>query len=154
MKSRTRQWIVIILGLVVVVVVLVGVKAGQIVTMVRAGQSFAPPREAVTSAVVQATEWEPTTSAIVSLVAVRGVVLAAKLPGTVREIAFESGTWVKKGAILVKLDTSAENAQLASAEAAASLARLNYSRAQRLRQSEANAQAELDAAEARAKEAD
>jgi membrane fusion protein (multidrug efflux system) len=85
---------------------------------------------------------------------VRGVMLAAELPGTVREIGFESGALVKRGAMLVKLDTSAEEAQLASALASASLARLNYERAQKLRQSQANAQADLDAAEARAKEAD
>ncbi|HYX90089.1 MAG TPA: efflux RND transporter periplasmic adaptor subunit [Myxococcaceae bacterium] len=154
MKRKTRQWIAVLLGLLVVVVVLVGIKAGQIVTMVRAGQSFAPPPETVTSAQVQAAEWVPTTAAVGSLVAVRGVMLAAELPGTVREIGFESGALVKRGAMLVKLDTSAEEAQLASALATASLARLNYERAQKLRQSQANAQADLDAAEARAKEAD
>jgi membrane fusion protein, multidrug efflux system len=145
MKRKTRQWIVIVLGVVVMVVVLVGVKAGQIVTMVRAGESFMPPPEAVTSAQVEATEWTPSTTAVASLVAMRGVVLAAEVSGTVREIAFESGSFVKRGAVLVKLDTSAETAQLA---------RLNYERAQRLRKSEANTQADLDAAEARHREAE
>jgi membrane fusion protein (multidrug efflux system) len=154
MKSNKRQWFVVVAGLVAVVVVLVGAKAGQIVAMVRAGESFAPPPEAVTSAQVEVTEWEPTTPAIGSLVAVRGVVLAAELPGTVREIAFESGAFVKRGALLVRFDTSAEEAQLAAAEASASLARLGLERARKLRQGEANAQADLDAADARAKEAD
>jgi len=153
MKSRTRQWVVVIVGLVVVIGILVGVKAGQIVSMVRAGESFVPPPEAVTSAKVEATRWETASEAIGSLVAVRGVVLGAELPGTVREIAFESGTFVKRGAVLVKLDTSAEEAQLASAVAEASLAKLSLERAERLRRGEANAQADLDAAEARAKQA-
>jgi membrane fusion protein (multidrug efflux system) len=134
--------------------ILVGVKAGQIITMVQAGESFVPPPEAVTSAKVEAAEWESTRAAIGSLVAVQGVTLAAELPGTVREIAFESGTSVKRGAILVKLDTSAEEAQLAAAVADASLGRLNLDRSRRLRESGANAQAELDAADARAKQAD
>ncbi len=154
MKSKTKQWVAVTVGLVVGVGILVGVKAGQIVTMVRAGESMVPPPEAVTSASVEAAEWEGTRAAIGSLVAVRGVTLGAELTGTVRGIAFESGTSVKRGALLVKLDTSAEEAQLASAVADASLARLSLGRARKLREGEANAQAELDAAEARAKQAD
>ncbi len=154
MKSKRRQWILVSVGLVVVVGVLVGVKAGQIVTMVRASESFVPPPEAVTSAKVEAAQWEGMQAAIGSLVAVRGVVLGAELPGTVREIAFESGSSVKRGQVLVKLDTSAEEAQLDAAVADASLARLSLKRAEQLRRGEANAQADLDAAEARAKQAD
>ncbi|WP_242336773.1 MULTISPECIES: efflux RND transporter periplasmic adaptor subunit [Anaeromyxobacter] len=153
MKSK-KQWVVVIVGLLAVVGILVGVKAGQIVTMVRAGESFVPPPEAVTSAKVEATQWEATRAAIGSLVAVRGVMLSAELPGAVRDITFESGSSVKRGAVLVKLDTSAEEAQLASAVAEASLAKVNLERAKRLRQGEANAQADLDTAEARAKQAD
>src|SRR6266545_3472171 len=154
MKRKTKQRIAVIVGLVVVVGILVGVKAGQIVTMVRAGESFVPPPEAVTSAKVETTEWEATRAAIGSLVAVRGVTLGAELPGLVREIAFESGASVKRGAALVKLDTSAEEAQLAAAVADASLARLNLERTRKLRQSDAIAEADLDAAEARSKQAD
>lgn len=154
MKSKKRQWVVTGVGLFAVLAVLVGAKAGQIVSMVRAGESFVPPPEAVTSAQVEAGEWEATTDAIGSLVAVRGVVIGAELPGTVREIAFESGTSVRQGAVLVKLDTTAEEAQLAAAVAEASLARLSHERARKLREGEANAQADLDAAEARAAQAD
>jgi membrane fusion protein (multidrug efflux system) len=149
MKSK-RQWAVVVVSSLVVILVLVGAKAGQIVTMVRAGESFVPPPEAVTSAKVETAEWRPTRAAIGSLVAVRGVTLGAELPGTVRQIAFESGTTVRRGAVLVKLDTSAEEAQLAAAVADASLARLSLERARRLREGEANAQADLDAARARA----
>jgi membrane fusion protein (multidrug efflux system) len=87
-------------------------------------------------------------------VAERGVTLGAELPGTVRAISFESGSTVKRGDVLVKLDTSAEEAQLAAALADASLARLTLGRARRLREGQANAQADLDAAEARAAQAD
>ena len=154
MKGKARQWVVVGVGLLAVVGILGGVKAGQIVTMVRASEAFAPPPEAVTSAKVEAVQWEPTRAAIGSLVAVQGVTLGAEVPGTVREIAFESGATVRRGAVLVKLDTSTEEAQLASAVADASLTRINLDRARRLRRGEANAQADLDAAEARAKQAD
>jgi membrane fusion protein (multidrug efflux system) len=154
MKKSLKHWVVFAVGLLVVLGLLVGVKAGQIVTMVKAGEAMVPPPEAVTSAKAEATEWESTRAAIASLVALQGVTLAAELPGTVREIGFESGTSVKRGTVLVKLDTSAEEAQLASAQADAALARLNAERARRLRQGEANSQAELDAAEARAASSD
>jgi membrane fusion protein (multidrug efflux system) len=154
MKKGKRQWIAFAVGLVVVLGVLVGVKAGQIVTMVKAGEAFAPPPESVTTAKVEAAQWESARAAIASLVAVQGVTLAAELPGTVREISFESGAAVKRGQVLVRLDTAAEEAQLAAAAAEASLARLNHERARRLREGEANSQADLDAAAARAAQAD
>ncbi len=154
MKTKTKQRIVVAIGLLAVVAILVGVKAGQIVTMVRAGETFVPPPESVTSAKVEAARWEGTRAAIGSLVAVRGVTIGAELPGTVREIAFESGSSVKRGAVLVKLDTSVEEAQLRAAVADASLGRLNLARSRKLREGGATAQAELDAAEARAEQAD
>lgn len=154
MKKSRKQWLVLAVGLVVVVLILVGVKAGQIVTMVKAGESFVPPPEAVTSARVERAEWETTRAAVGSVVAVQGVTMAAEVAGTVREIAFESGSSVEQGAVLVRLDTSAEEAQLAAALADASLARINLQRTRRLRQGEAVSQADLDAADARAKQAD
>jgi membrane fusion protein, multidrug efflux system len=153
MRRDIRQGLVVAVALAVVVAVLAGVKAAQIVRMVRANESFVPPPEVVTSARVVATRWTSTRAAIGSLVAVRGVTLGAELPGLVREIAFESGTTVRRGAVLARLDTSAEEAQLAAAQADAALARLNLERTRRLRREEAIAQADLDAAEARAKQA-
>jgi membrane fusion protein (multidrug efflux system) len=153
MKSKTKLWTLVVTGLVVVVLLLVGVKAGQIVTMVRAGESFAPPPEAVSAARVQQMEWVGTRAVIGTLVADRGVTLGAELPGTVRSITFESGSSVKKGQILVRLDISAEEAQLASARAEASLTKLNLDRARLLRENESGTQADLEAAEARAKQA-
>jgi membrane fusion protein, multidrug efflux system len=152
--SKTKQRIIVAGGLVAAVGILAGVKAGQIFTMVRASESFAPPPEAVTSARVEQARWEATRAAIGSLVAVRGVTIAAELPGRVRDIAFESGAFVKRGTALVRLDTSAEEAQLSSALAEASLTRTNLERARALRRGGANAQADLDTAEARSQEAD
>src|SRR5205085_5622724 len=84
------------------------------------------------------------------LVAVRAVTIASEVPGTVRSIGFDSGAFVRQGEILVKLDTSTEEAQLAAAQADASLAKANAERARSLRASGTNTPADLDAAEARA----
>ena len=54
--------------------------------------------------------------------------------------------------MLVKMDTSMEEAQLASARADAELARANQARARALRESQTNSPADLDAAEAKAKQ--
>jgi membrane fusion protein (multidrug efflux system) len=154
MKGKTKQRIVVAVGLLVVVGILVGVKADQIVSMVKAGESFVPPPESVTSAKVEPAQWEAARAAIGSIVAVRGVTLGAEVTGLVREITFESGSTVRRGAALVRLDTSAEEAQLASAVADASLARVTLERTRKLRQGDAVAPSELDAAESRAKQAE
>lgn len=143
-----------VVGLLLVIGALVGVKAGQIVTMVTAADSMKPPPEAVASAVVRQEEWERARPAIGTLVASRGVTVGAELGGTVRQIGFDSGATVRRGDLLVKLDTSTEEAQLQAATAEAALARLTLRRARQLREGEANAEADLDAAEARAKAAD
>jgi len=153
MKTRTKLWIGSVLGLLAVIGILVGIKAGQIFKMVNAGKSFVLPPESVTTAPVKQVEWQPTKTAIGTLVAVHGVTLTAELTGQVRQIGFDSGASVKQGAVLVKLDTSVEEAQLASAEADASLAKISLDRARTLRQGEANTPADLDAADARFKQA-
>jgi len=154
-KSRTsnrRAWLFAVGGVVAVLVVLVGIKATQIVAMIKSGKSFAPPPEAVTSTKVEAVRWEASRPAVGTLVAVRAVTVASELPGLVREIGFDSGAFVRRGDVLVKLDTSTEEAQLAAAEADASLAKTTEQRARKLREKESNAPADLDAAESRAQE--
>jgi membrane fusion protein, multidrug efflux system len=154
MNTNRRIWILAVAGLVAVVAVLAGIKGGQIGAMMAAGRSFAPPPESVTSAKVVAGEWQASRAAIGTLVAVHGVIVGAELPGLVREVAFESGAWVRRGQVLVRLDTSTEEAQLAAATADAALARLSLERARELRKADSNSQADLDAAEARSKQAD
>jgi len=153
-KTNVRLWVATIAGLVAVVAALGGIKAGQIGAMIAVGKTFTPPPESVTSAQVQATEWLPSRAAVGSLVAVRGVTVSAEVVGTIRALGFDSGVAVRRGQVLVQLDTSVEEAQLASARAEAALVRLNLERTRDLHRGQAVAQAELDAAEARAKQAE
>lgn len=152
MKSKGKVWIVSIVGIVVVVVSLVGIKVGQIRAMIQAGEAFVPPPEVVTSAKVEAAVWQSRRSAIGTLVAVHDAVLGAELPGLIREVAFTSGSTVKRGAAMVRLDTTNEEAQLASAKADLGLALATLERARALRKGEANTPADLEVAEARAKQ--
>jgi membrane fusion protein (multidrug efflux system) len=151
--NRRRVWIIAILALLAVIVILAGIKAAQIATMIKAGKSFAPPPEAVTSAKVEQVEWQASRPAVGTLVAVRGVILSSEVAGLVREIGFDSGAFVKRDDMLVKLDTSVEEAQLAAARADADLARASLARARALRAAGSNTPADLDQAESRARSA-
>jgi membrane fusion protein (multidrug efflux system) len=108
----------------------------------------APPPETVSAAVAHEEKWQDTLTAIGSISAEQGVTVSPEIAGTVREIAFESGTRVTKGDLLVRLDTSLEAAQLRAMEAQAELARLNAERDRQLLTNNTLAQSELDAAEA------
>src|SRR5216683_2407253 len=131
-SNRRRIWIVAVAALVGVVLILVGIKAAQIRSMINAGKSFAPPPESVTSAKVQATEWEASRAAVGTLVALRAVTVASEVPGLVRRIGFDSGAFVRRGEVLVELDASTEEAQLAAARADAELARATLERSRTL----------------------
>jgi len=150
--SKRRMWLFAIAALLGVVVILAGIKAAQIGTMIKAGKSFAMPPESVTSAKVAAEEWQGSSGAVGTLVAVRSVTLSSEVTGMVREINFDNGAFVRRGDPLVKLDVSTEQAQLAAARADADLARATLARAKSLRETKTNSPADLDAAEARFKQ--
>ncbi|RNC65085.1 MAG: efflux RND transporter periplasmic adaptor subunit [Desulfuromonadales bacterium] len=129
MKKRI---ILAIVGLVVVIAVLAAVKALQIGAMIDQGKKFVPPPETVSTAVAKAESWETALTSVGTLTAVQGVTVAAELPGKVVQIPFAPGTPVKKGDLLLRQDTSSEEAQLPGAQAEAELARVNLHRAQQL----------------------
>ena len=149
-KTPLRIWLLAGGVPLLILVVLVGIYASQIVAMIQAGKIMVPPPESVTSAKAELTEWRPSRAAVGTLVALRGVTLSAELTGTVREIGFENGSPVKQGQMLLRLDTSSEQAQLEGALADAELARQTLDRARALRKDAVNTQADLEAAEARA----
>jgi membrane fusion protein, multidrug efflux system len=145
-RRPTRAVIRVVLGLLGIFLVIAGIKALQIFSMVSAAKSMVPPPTTVTSAKVQKGDWAPSLTAIGSITPVQGATISAELPGMVSEIGFESGRPVKKGDVLVKLDSSAEQAQLRSSEADAELAKADFDRARDLSQRKVISKAELDAA--------
>jgi membrane fusion protein (multidrug efflux system) len=147
--GRVRRWLIAIGALLLVFLALAGIKVWQIVAMVKAGKTMVPPPESVTAAQAKPVEWRPVHSAVGTLVALRNVTLAAELTGAVREIAFENGSLVKQGQLLVRQDTSTEEAQLEGAIADQALAKQTLERAQRLRKDLVNTQVDLEAAQAR-----
>jgi membrane fusion protein (multidrug efflux system) len=141
------------IGIVVTVfIVLAGIKVFQIRKLIAAGASFTLPPETISSAVAHEEVWRDSIPSVASITAVQGVMLTPEIPGTVSEIAFESGAVVNKGDLLVRLDTSSEEAQLRAIEAQVALWTINFSRAQQLVTNNAMSKSELDAAEATLKQ--
>ncbi len=142
--------------MVVGVLLVVGAIAGWKIITVRAiiAKMSAQKQPPTVVSAMKATEeiWQRRLHAVGSFAAAEGITVANELDGTVTKIAFESGAQVSKGDLLVQLDVSTEQAQLASAEAGADLAHLNLKRAQELRAKDTNSQAELDVGEAQARQ--
>ena len=129
------------------------VKMSQFKAIGKMYASMVPPPTTVTALPVKEETWENTASATGSLVAVQGVMIGAEVAGKVTKIGFEAGAKVAAGDLLVQLDTSVEEAQLAAAASTAALANLNLQRARELRERNTNSAADLDAADAQAKQA-
>ncbi|MFZ0916785.1 MAG: efflux RND transporter periplasmic adaptor subunit, partial [Candidatus Udaeobacter sp.] len=105
------------------------------------------PPTTVSSAVVKEEDWAPTLSAIGSVSAVQGAVVSTELGGVVAEIDFQNGGVAKKGDVLMRLDSSAEEAQLHTAQADLELAKANLERERDLATRKVVSKQELDAAE-------
>src|SRR6266446_2737604 len=146
-RSGRRAWVLAIAGLIALVILLVGVKALQIVKM--ASTPMVMPATTVSSATVKEEDWAPVLSAVGSVSAVQGAIIAAELGGVISDIKFENGGVAKKGDVIIKLDASQEEALLRSAEAEAELARTDLERARGLASQKVVSKAELDAAESK-----
>jgi membrane fusion protein (multidrug efflux system) len=124
------------------------VKARQIKGGMAAQASFQPPPEAVTTSVARQEQWPSTVKALGTVTAVQGVTVSADQPGIVEKIYFDSGRTVRKGDMLVHLDTRQEEAQLAAVVSARDLARINLDRMKGLKESGVIALADYDKAAA------
>ena len=147
-----KRMIIVVSALAVLVAGLGFVKFQQIHAAM--AQTWSPPPEAVTTIAARQEQWPATTSVIGSVAAVQGVTVSADLPGIVEKIAFESGRSVQAGEVLVSLDVSQEQAQLAAADAQRELARLNLERISHLLEKEVASQAEFDRSSAEFKSAE
>ena len=149
-----KKWFFLaVLAVVVLVGLLGGIKGLQIDRMIAHSKQFLPPPETVTTAVASPQNWESVLTAVGSLTAVQGVTVTAELTGKVVQIDFKPGSLAKAGEILVRQDTSSEEAQLRAAEAAATLAKLNMDRFEKLLSGRTIAQSQFDNAEATLKQA-
>ena len=105
---------------------------------------MAPPAATVTAEKAKVEEWVDRVHSIGTMVAIEGVDVSPQQGGMVVEYFFDSGDDVEKGAKLVKLDTSVEEADLANNKATLVQAKLDYDRQVNLVKKGAASQAVLD----------
>lgn len=142
-----------ILGLVIIIAALAAIKALQIRAMIAQGKNFVPPPEAVTTAPVRSESWETALTSVGTLTAVQGVSVAAELSGKVVDLAFEAGAKIRKGEVLIRQDTSSEEAQLPGAAAQVNLTRIILERDEKLLAEQIISKSDYDTALANHKQA-
>src|SRR5271154_7175395 len=125
-----KKIIITTLCLLIVIGTIAGIKVLQIKKLI--SQKFQVPAESVSTAVVSSATWQQTLTSVGSLTAVQGVTVAAELDGRISEVDFEAGKAVKAGDVLVRQDTTVEEAELRSAQAAVHLAKVNLARTNEL----------------------
>jgi membrane fusion protein (multidrug efflux system) len=142
-----------LLGLLILIAVLAGVKSLQIRAMIAHAKEAVAPPETVTTALATVESWPTSLTAVGSLTAVQGVTVAAEITGKVVEIAFESGAKVKQGDLLIRQDTSVEEAQLPGAVAQAELAQTILARDAKMLAEQIISQVDYDTSSARHEQA-
>src|SRR5437764_2103263 len=139
-----------LLGIIVLFVIIGGIKKLQISKM--QSMPMVMPPTTVSSVPVKEEDWAPILPSVGTISAVQGATVAAELAGTVAEIKFTNGGLAKRGDVLVRLDTSSEEAQLHTSEADLELARADLERARDLAARNVVSKAELDSAESKFKQ--
>ncbi len=148
-----KRIIIFLVCLLLLVGILAGIKTQQVRKMIAAGKQVHQPPAIVTTAKVGREIWQKKLTTVGSLSAVKGVTVAAELSGKVVKIDFTSGKAVQKGELLLRLDTSTEEAQLRAARANVTLAAINRKRAGELVKKNSMSRAKLDSADALYQEA-
>ena len=147
------RFILTLIGVAALIAAIVFVKGTQFSAMGAAQAAMVMPPDVVSAATVNEDTWEDSLAATGTLVAVQGVTVSAEVAGKITRITFEPGATAAAGDLLVQLDTSTEEAQLASTEATVALAELNLRRQRDLRDQKTNSPSDLDSAEAQSKQA-
>lgn len=144
------SWVLLVSICTLVVAALGYYKFAEIEAAMAMAEAFPEPRESVEVHQVRAIERTPSLTVSGEVVAIRSADLRAELPGRIASVDFAPGAAVQAGQVLVQLDVTQEQAQLAEARADLEIARLALQRAERLVQSGAGSVDARDQARARA----
>jgi membrane fusion protein (multidrug efflux system) len=106
------------------------------------------PTEMVTTAIPHEIDHRQTSTSIGTVLALRSIDLQNELAGTVHQVRLTPGQVVEAGSVLLKLDTSVEEAELEAQQAQVNLAKTTLNRLKNLREHLATSQEEVDQAQA------
>lgn len=126
------RWILMLAGVAIVFGGVFAIKAMFAKQTNNFFDNMPQPAVAVSATAAKAAEWSDNGEAVGTLVAVNGTDVTTEAGGVIRSIEFEAGQPVRSGDVLVRLNTSAEEATLAALEASAKLAKSQAARWQQL----------------------
>lgn len=144
--STTKRMIWMIVGVLLLIALIAGIKVLLVVRMIHNMPKPAPLTVSTTTAREQ--PWQPALSAVGTLRAANGADLAMDVAGLVTEVNLKSGQDVKQGQVLVQLRDGDDVAQLQQLEAAAQLSQLTFERARKQLAAQAISKADYDTAAA------
>ena len=140
--STTKRMILMIVGVLVLIAIIAGVKVLLVMRMI-AGMPKPEPAT-VTTTTAEYQTWQPTVDAVGTLRAARGADLALDVSGLVESVNLKSGDDVKKGQVLLQLRDEDDQAKLASLQAVANLAALTARRSKQQLDVQAISRAQYD----------
>ena len=147
-SPMTKRVILTIVGLLVLILIIGGIRGCEIYTALKRYESMRMPAIMVSTTKAQAVTWHPYINSVGSLTAIQGINVSPQVSGVVTKINFDSGVKVKQGDVLVVLDTNVLQAQLDNAKAALQLAQINFNRQAALYQKNAASKSDYDSAQA------
>jgi len=106
--------------------------------------TYEMPPVTISATVATVQTWQSYLTSVGTLTANSGVDVSSEVSGIVRETHFTPGQFVKKGDLLVQLDTSVEEAQLKDNQSRLKLAQINYDRDKTLLKKNVAAQSVVD----------
>ncbi|RAP57071.1 efflux RND transporter periplasmic adaptor subunit [Oleiagrimonas sp. MCCC 1A03011] len=144
--SLAKRMILMIVGVLVLIAVIAGIKTLLVMRMIKSMPKPAP----ITVSTIKAVDktWQPSLQAVGSLRAARGADLAMEESGLVTAVKLHSGQDVKKGQVLLQLRDGDEVAKLHQLEANAKLAGITFDRARQQLAAKAISKAAYDSASA------
>lgn len=151
-KSKKRVhtfWMKVILGL--IVLIFAGVIGFNFFRGMMIGKFIAnmgEPINPVTVMTVKPREWTPVLETTGIVRPNQGAMLSSQAAGVIAQVAVQSGQFVKKGDLLVSLDSSVEQANLAASEAQLPSTKQTYERYLALYKTQSVSRQELDKAQA------
>ncbi|MEO9080317.1 MAG: efflux RND transporter periplasmic adaptor subunit [Rhodanobacter sp.] len=144
--STTKRMIWMIVGVVLLIVLIAGIKVLLVMRMIHSMPKPGPS----TVSTVKASEqtWQPSLSAVGTLRAANGADLAMDVAGLVTAVKLKSGVDVKQGQVLLQLRDDDDVAQMQQLQANAQLSKITFERARKQLDAQAISKAGFDSAEA------
>lgn len=151
-KGTTRGKVKkLLIAVLIIFICLIGVRFGLSRFIAYKIANTPEPVNPVTTIILTANDWTPVISTSATVRPNQGAMLKNQIAGTVASIEVTPGQMVQKGDLLVSLDTSVEEAQLAASEAQLPSAQNTYVSYAKLYKTNSVSKSELDKAQSQYK---